>query len=75
MREGDAAPRAQATMITSQPHNKQEEEEEEEVELRMPGSFDFGFADPGGAARETPGAGTVGSRLSVCSGTYGSGCR
>ena len=48
----------------SQPHNTQEDEEDEvvvveEVELRMPGCFDFGFADPGGAARETPGAGTV----------------
>ena len=42
----------------SQPHNTQEDEVVV-VELRMPGCFDFGFADPGGAARETPGAGTV----------------
>ena len=54
---------------------EEEEEEEEEVELRMPGSFNFGFADPGGATRETPGAGTVGSMSLVRSGTYGSGCR
>jgi len=33
-------------------------EEEEGVELRMPGSFDFGDQG-GGAAGETPGAGTV----------------
>jgi hypothetical protein len=60
--EGDAASRAQATTITSRPRNTQEDEEgeeKEEVELRIPGSFDFGFADPDGAARETPGAGTV----------------
>jgi hypothetical protein len=42
----------------SQPRNTQEAEED--VELRMPGSFDFAFADQGGgAAHETPGAGTV----------------
>ena len=46
--------------MASHSRNSQEDEEgEEEVELRMPGSFDFGFADPGGAACETPGAGTV----------------
>jgi len=37
-----------------------EEDGDEEVELRMPGSFDFGDQG-GGAARETPGASTVDS--------------
>ena len=61
-REEDVAPRTQAMTLASHSRNSQEDEEGEEeegVELRMPGSLDFGFADPGGAARETPGAGTV----------------
>ena len=38
----------------------EDEEEEEEAELRMLGSFNFAFGDhDSGAARETPGAGTV----------------
>jgi hypothetical protein len=63
-REGGAlAPRAQATTVAaaSQPRSTQEDEEdeeEEEVELRMPGSFDFGDYG-GGVVRETPGADTV----------------
>jgi hypothetical protein len=62
-REGDAAPRTQTTAMAPQPRNAQEDEEDEEeegVELRMPGSFDFGFTDHGaGGARETPGAETT----------------
>jgi calcium/calmodulin-dependent protein kinase I len=57
------APRVQATAAASQPRNTQEDEEDDEeegVELRMPGSFDFGVVDHGaGGARETPGAETV----------------
>ena len=58
-REGDAlVPRAQAA--ASQQHNVQGDEEEEEEELRMPGSFDFDFADHGASgARGTPGAETT----------------
>ena len=56
-RERDIAPCAQAAAVVPQPRNTLEDEEE--VELRMPGSLDFGFADPGGAAHETPGVGTV----------------
>ena len=52
-REGDA-PHAQTAMATSQPRNMEEEEE-----LRMPGSFDFGYQGGGGAVGEMPGAGTV----------------
>jgi calcium/calmodulin-dependent protein kinase I len=64
-RGGDApALRVQATAAAaSQPRNTQEDEEDDEeegVELRMPGSFDFGVVDHGaGGARETPGAETV----------------
>ena len=59
-REGDVlVPRTQAP--ASQQHNAQGDEEEEEEELRMPGSFDFGFADHGATsgARGTPGAETT----------------
>ena len=47
--EGVAAHRTQTTAMASQPRNMlgdEEDEEKEEVELCMPGSFDFGFADP-----------------------------
>ena len=58
-------------MTVSRPCKSEEDEEdevEEEVELSMPGSFDFG-GHGGGAARETPGAGSMCSMLSVCLGT------
>ena len=60
--EGVAAHRTQTTAMASQPRNMlgdEEDEEKEEVELRMPGSFDFGFASPGGMARETLGVETT----------------
>jgi len=66
--EGDA-PHAQTT-TAPQPCNMKEEEEEEEEELRMPGSFDHGDQGAGAAAGETLGMGT-----SVCSRTFGGGCR
>ena len=47
--EGNAAPCTQTMVMASQPRNMledEEDEEKEEVELCMPGSFDFGFADP-----------------------------
>jgi len=57
-REGDAPPRAQTTPASQPPRKAEEdedeeEEEEEEVELRIPGSFDFGNRG-GAAAGETP---------------------
>ena len=51
------APRAQTT-TAYRPRKTEEEEEDDEVDLRVPGSFDFGNQG-GGAGCETPGAGTV----------------
>jgi len=52
-------PRTQMT-TTYQPRKTEEVEEVVGVvELRTPGSFDFGDHGGGGAARETLGAGTV----------------
>ena len=57
-REGNDAPPRGQTTPASQPRkteaDEEEEEEEEEVELRIPGSFDFGDRGRGVAAGETP---------------------
>lgn len=70
LREGDTAPHAQAAEA-SQPRNVQEDDKDNEaevVELRMPGSFDFGLTDHGaGGTRETPGVATVDSYGSLFS--------